>query len=419
MSRLSELIERQNRLWNRMQEIQDAAANEDRDWTAEERTNWDEAEKDLTTVSGDIERLQRAAKLEAVDYSQAVTATKDPSDGGEGEDREKRAEKYREAFWGYARRGMSRLNAEQQTMLEGNYIQVGESRAQGESTGSAGGYVVPQGFRDVMSETMKAYGGLLNHANVITTTTGNPLPWPSNDDTGNVGAILSENTQIGQQDLTLGQRILGAYTYTSKLVLVSLQLLQDSAFDLESWLPTKLGQRIGRAAATHFATGSGTGQPLGITTNTTVGKTGLTGQTLTLIYDDLIDLEHSVDPAYRNEQNSMYVLGDATLKVIRKLKDTQGRPLWVPVPAPGFPSQINGWNYVIDNSMPVPGANNKTIIFGDIDAGYIVRQVLDVQMVRLAERFMDALQIGFFGFARMDATTDDPAAVRAYQHSAS
>ncbi|MCA1696559.1 MAG: phage major capsid protein, partial [Actinobacteria bacterium] len=88
------------------------------------------------------------------------------------------------------------------------------------------------------------------------------------------------------------------------------------------------------------------------------------------------------------------------------------------VPAPGFPPTINGWPYVIDNSMPIPAANAKTILFGDIDAGFIVRQVLDLQMVRLSERFMDALQIGFFAFARFDARPDDPSAIKAYAQSA-
>lgn len=415
--RLNKLVEEQNKLWTRMQDIQRAAEEDNRDWTAEERTNWDAANERLDVVSGDIDRLERSAKLEAADYFRDNPGG---VSGGEVETpeqvEEKRSRDYERAFGTYLRHGMERLETEQRQLLLANQAPP-ELRAQGVGTTTAGGFLVPPGYRQVLSETMKAYGGLINHANVITTSTGNPLQWPTNDDTGNVGAILSENTQIAQQDVTLGSRTLGAYVYTSKLVLVSLQLLQDSAFDLDSWLPKKLGQRLGRAVAAHLIAGTGSGQPTGITTNVTIGKTGATGQTLTVTYDDLVDLEHSIDPAYRGP-NCRYLMSDATLKVIRKLKDTTGRPLWVPVPAPGFAAQINGWSYTIDQGMPVPGANAVSILFGDFGLGFIVRQVQDVQMVRLTERYMDFLQVGFFGFQRLDAAPDDPNAVKAYKHSA-
>lgn len=412
---LERAVERQNKIWNRMQELQSNAESDD-GWSTEDRTNWDAAEAELQQVSADIERFERAAKLEKIDYSNVI----DTRGGGELETpeaiEEQRAAKYERAFNTYIRHGMERLETEERHLLLQNQASP-ELRAQGVGTTTAGGFLVPPGYREVLSETLKAYGGLINYANVITTSTGNPLQWPTNDDTGNVGAILSENTQITQQDVTLGSRTLGAFVYTSKLVLVSLQLLQDSAFNLDSWLPKKLGQRLGRAIAAHLITGTGTTMPVGIANNPTIGKTGLTGQTLTVIYDDLVDLEHSLDPAYRT-QNCRYLMNDATLKVIRKLKDTTGRPLWVPVPAPGFPSTVNGWPYVIDQGVAVPGANAISILFGDFNLGYIVRQVVDVQMVRLAERYADFLQVGFFGFQRLDAAPDDPNAVKAYKHSA-
>ncbi len=414
MSRLNDLIEEQNKLWQRMQDIQRAAEEgEGRDWTAEERTNWDAAETRLTEVSGDVERLQRAAKLEAVDYSKVIETT-DTEDRGAAGAEEQRAEKYHDAWWAYVRHGMGELNTEQRAVLQGGFSEV---RAQGTGTDTAGGYLVPEGFRAVLSETMKAYGGLLNLAEVITTDTGAPLPWPTNDDTGNTGAILSENTQITEQDMTLGQRTLGAHVYTSKLVRVSWALLNDSAFNLERFLARKLGERLGRAWASHLVAGTGASQPEGLVTNGTTGKVGAAGQTTTIIYDDLVDLEHSVDPAYRNA-NSRYVMHDQTLKVLRKLKDADGRPIFQPIPAPGFPATINGWPYTIDQGMAVPGANNKTLLFGDIRAGFIVRQVSGIQLVRMGERYADFLQNGYFAFARMDAKPDDPAAVRVYSHPA-
>ena len=408
---LKRKIEEQNKLFNRMQEIQQRAEDENRDWTAEERTNWDDANARIDEVSADIERLQRQAQLDSVDYRQVVHA------GAAGEVEtpeqrdEKRAEEYEGAFGEFMRRGLDKLTDRQRVLMA-------ESRAgdgiQGTTSNSIGGYLIPPGYRAVMVEAMKAYGGLINHANVITTSTGNPLQWPSNDDTSNKGAILAENTQIGTQEVTFGTNTLGAYMYTSKLVLVSLQLLQDSAFDLNTWLPRKLGERIGRATAEHFITGSGSGQPEGIATNAT---NGITAASAALTYDNLIDLEHSIDPAYRASGRCRFLFNDSTLGVVRKLKDTMGRPLWLPVPVPGMPATVNGVAYTIDQGMPSVGTGNKSVLFGDFHAGYLVRQVLDMHMARLAERYMDFLQVGFFSFMRLDATPDDPRAVRALVHA--
>lgn len=409
-AQLTRLVDEQNTVWKRMQDIQSAAESENRDLTAEERANWDAAEARLTVVSGDIERLNRMAALETIDRSQIVTTTGD-EDRETGEDK---AQRYRDAFGLYLRGGMEKLSGEQRMLLMDHQVDV---RAQSTGVDAAGGFLVPEGFRNSITETMKAYGGILSLATVINTSTGNDLPWPTNDDTSNEGEILGENTAAGEQDVTLGQRKLKAYTFSSKQVKVALQLLQDSAFNLDQWLPGKLGERIGRRVAGALATGTGVDQPEGITTNTTVGKTGATGQTTSIIYDDLVDLEHSVDMAYR--ANARYVMNDSMLKVIRKLKDTQGRPLWVPIPAPGFPATINGFQYTIDNKMPVPAASAKSIVFGDIAKGYLVRQVQDVQMMRLTERYAEYLQVAFLGFSRLDGMIDDAAALRLYQHPAS
>lgn len=414
MAKKAELVERQNRVWSRMQEIQRAAEQQD-DWTAEQRQNWDAADAELTQVSGDLERIERAEQLEQIDYRQVADA-RVPDEERPAPTDEQRAAAYADAFYAYARRGMQECSPEQQRLLRDNY--VGESRAQGAGTPSAGGYLVPEGFRMEMTETQKAFGGLMNLAHVITTTTGNPLPWPTNDDTGNVGAILGENTQIAEQDVTLGQAELGAYTYTSKLIRVSWQLLDDSAFDLPSFLARKCGERIGRAQAPHLVSGTGTGQPTGIVNAATAGVTGAVSAQAAITYDNLIDLEHSVDPAYRDSGRTRYVLSDGALKLIRKLKDSDGRPLWVPVPAPGFPATINGYPYTVDNSMAAPAPAARTILFGDVYAGLLVRVVQGVQMVRLQERYADYLQTGFFGFSRMDAKPDDSSAVKVFIHGA-
>ncbi|MGW6210941.1 phage major capsid protein [Streptomyces sp. NPDC055109] len=413
-AQLDRLIEEQNKTWQRMQDIQNLAERESRDWTTEERTNWDAAEARLTEVSSDIERLNKMAALDKIDRSQIVSTTGEPADRRGGGSGEEQRERYAEAFSTYLRGGMDRLTSEQRNMMMDQQVDI---RAMGGNTDIGGGFTVPDEFRNVMTETMKAFGGVFGLAEVITTSTGADLNWPTNDDTSNEGEILGENTAAGEQDIQVGGKKLKAYTFSSKQVRLSLQLLQDSAFGLEAWVPKKLGERIGRRAARAWTTGTGVDQPEGITTSAIVGKTGANGQTTSIIYDDLVDIEHSVDVAYR--ANGEYLMHDLSLKVIRKLKDGQARPLWQPIPAPGFPATINGFKYNIDNSMPVPAASAKSIAFGDFKAGYLIRQVLDVQTLRLVERYAEFLQVAFLGFARMDGMINDSSAIRLYQHSAS
>lgn len=406
------LVDEQNTVWQRMQEIMQGAEAAGRDLTAEERANWDQAEARLTEVSSDLERLERMAQLGSVDRSQIVSTT------DRGDDEEADAARYAEAFGHYLRWGMDGLQPEQRQLLQGGFNQLTKGqRAMGTSPDTAGGYLVPDTFRATMTETMKAYGGLLNICQVITTADGGGLWWPTNDDTNNEGALLSENQPVPETDMQVGRRELDAYIFTSKLVKVSWKLMRDTAFDVESWLPRKLGERIGRSAAGYLITGSGVKQPEGLVTQVRVGTTGASGQTTSVTYDDLVDLEHSIDPAYRGPQ-CQWLMNDATLKVLRKLKDADDRPLWVPVPAPGFTATLNGYGYTIDNKMPVPAASAKSIVFGDFQAGYVVRQVQNVSTIRLNERYADFLQSGFFGYAELDGMVDDASAIAAYEHAA-
>ena len=410
MSRREDLAQRQSELWARMQEIQNRADSENRDWTAEERQNWDAAEADLTTVSRDIERIDRAAQLSAVDYRQVVDAG-----GSETEQRdEDRGQEYRDAFLAYVRHGQSGMTPQQRSILETGAVQP-ESRALSH-TNSAGGYLVPTDVDNRIREVVVSYGGLLQLANVVTTNDGATMQWPTGDDTGNVGAILGENTQIAEQDTTFGQAAVGAYTFTSKLVRVPWQLLQDSAIDLEAYLARILGERLGRVYATYLVSGTGSSQPQGLVAGATAGVTGATSAQPAITYDNLIDLEHSIDPVYR--QRARYVLSDGALKLLRKLKDADGRPIWNPVPTSEFGPTINGYPYAIDNTMATPAASARSIVFGDINEAYLVRLVRGTQLVTLKERYADFLQNGYFAYQRMDAMVQNAAAVRVFIHGA-
>ena len=306
------------------------------------------------------------------------------------------------AFNSYLRNGMGGLSAEERELALPRF-----QNAQSTGSNTGGGYTVPTGFYDELMDAEKAYGGMMEPgvAFVFDTESGNSLPIPTDNDTSNSGAILTENTQVGNQDVTFGAVTLGAYTYTSKLVLVSNQLLQDSAFNLDGFLSNKLGTRIARAINTHFTIGDGSSKPTGAVTAATLGNTGASGETASLIFDDLIDLEHSVDPAYR--KNARFMMNDTSLKVIKKLKDSQGRYLWMPgLTIAGEPPTINSYGYTVNQDMPAMAANAKSILFGDFSK-YFIRRVAGVQVLRLTERYADYNQTGFLAFQRWDGNLVD------------
>jgi HK97 family phage major capsid protein len=409
------LREQRANVWEQMKEVMDLAEREGRDLTAEEREKYDKAEVDVDRLGDDIERQERhearQAEMTKVDRSQLVVPSGRDVDQTKVEDKDAR---YSRAFQGYLRGvSMSEMDPEDARVLRGGWQ---EARALGVATQSGGGYLAPVDFDANLREAIVTYSNLLQNVEVITTDSGSTISWPTVDDTANVGAILAENTQVSEQDITFGTAQINAYKYTSKMIRVSMELLQDSAFDVEAFLRRALAARVGRIWNQHFTTGTGSSQPLGIVTGATAGKVGATGQTTTVTYDDLIDLIDSIDPAYQG--NAQFMLNASTRKAIRKLKDTTNMPLWQPSIQAGVPDQLLGYGYVINTNMPVPAANAKSILFGDFRAAYLVRQVLGFTVLRLNERFADYGQSAFLGFARADGTVQNTAAYRAYQHSA-
>lgn len=419
---IQDLLARRATAWGAMQEIQSRAEQDKRAMTAEERESWDKAEAEIRDLSETIRRLEQSARMQALDAIDAGEAGAPASPEGRGaETGTDDAARYSRAFGQYLRRGLGGIPADDRDFFQARFETPDELRALSSVTGSAGGYTVPEGFWAKITETMKAFGGLLGVANVLDTATGASLPWPGSDDTSNAGAILSEGSAATEQDIAFTTHTLGAYTYTSKIVRVPLQLLQDSGVDIEAFVARRLGIRLGRALAAHLATGTGTSQPAGITgaAGFSTGKTGAAGQVASVIYDDLIDLIHSVDAAYRQGGNCRFALADATLGVLRKLKDSQGRPLWEPSLQVGQADQLLGYPVTVDNGIPTPAASAKSIAFGDFQSGYVVRRVAGGQLMRLSERYAEYLQVAFLAFGRFDAVVDDSAAVKLYAHPAS
>jgi len=411
-------LEERAQVWEQFQAIRRTAEEQGRDLTAEELAERDKLNEEIGRLSRLINDEEREAKIAGV----MSTVSESPVSRSAGEAPEKKDDGYDgydSAFRRWARFGSDGMTAVQRQLLHNRFFTATpEMRSLGVGTGSAGGYAVPQMWRDKIIETLKLIDSVRSVAEVISTDTGAIINWPTVDDTANVGAILAENTQVTEQDVTLGTATLNAYMYTSRLVRVSLQLMQDEAFDLDEKLPRMLGARIARIQNTHFTTGTGASQPNGIQTASAIGKTGLVGQTTTVIYDDLIDLVHSVDRAYRGNGNGKFMLNDLTLASIRKLKDANNLPLWQPSLQLDKPGTILGYEYVVNNDMPVMAANAKSILFGDFREGYLIRDVTEIQTLRLSERYADFLQVAFLLFLRSDATQQNAAAYKSYRNSA-
>lgn len=273
-----------------------------------------------------------------------------------------------------------------------------EFRDQSAVSGPAGQYTIATGFVANLEMALLAFGGMRQVAETMRTTSGNNMPWPTTNDTSNEGAILAENTAVSEQDITFGQVVFYAHKYSSKLIQVPVELLEDSAFDLASEIGRMLGERLGRITNRHFTVGTGAGQPEGIVPGSTLGVTAASATAITA--DELLGLVHSVDPSYRTAAG--FMLHDGILLHLRKLKDGNGQYLWASAMQAGAPDRLCGYPLTVNQHMQATvSTGTKTIVFGQLSK-YKIRDVAGVRLVRLNERYADADQVGFLAFSRHD-----------------
>lgn len=410
---VQKLREQRANIWEQMKTLQDAAEADNRDFTGDELGAYSKMESDLDSLGSRIERAEKMAaldaKLDKLDVPDGIFGSRDESEDDA---------RYGTAFTNFVRRGMNRIGAEDREMMESRFIaDQGIQNAAAVGTGAAGGYTIPPAFRQIMVETMKAYGVMLTESEVINTDTGASLPWPTNDDTGNVGAILSENTQVTEQDVAFGTASLDAYMFTSKLVRASIQFLNDSP-NSERWLARKLGERIGRILSQMATVGTGTAQPDGIMVSAGIGVTGAGSLATTsgISYDNLVDLQESLDPAYGSDPNCKWMMHQSMRKAVRKIKDTTGRPIWEPSLQAGAPDVLLGRAALVNNDMATVAQNSLSLGYGNIRAAYVLRNVTgSASLLRLTERYADFLQVGFLAFERWDGTLQDSNAFKTFK----
>ena len=315
------------------------------------------------------------------------------------------------AFDNYLRFGFGGLTRSDRDIMHARYIAdprmstelapLGIKNAQSVGSGSGGGYSVPDEVMPPIVEALKAFGGMRAVSTVVQTRSGADLPIPTDDDTSMVGELINEHAEHPEGDIAFGQVVLQGFLYSSKIIKVSRQFLQDFNGDVAAYLGRKIGERIGRIQNTHFATGDGASKPRGVVTASALGKAAAGDSAIT--YDELVELMHSVDPAY--QANSRWMLNFTTLGMIQKLTDLNGQPLWGPLASEG-PDTILGRPYIINQDMPDATTGSRSLLYGDLSI-YHIRDAGNVIVLRLDERFADKLQVGFIGFLRSDGDLVD------------
>lgn len=410
---LKDLQERREKLLVEARErLDQVTKNTDESRSAELETQHDAAMAELDKVTGLIEREERLSKME--ERAQSARENRRPT-LGDGEARGDGAGEpeitYRSVFakivCGVA---PGDLEPEERAVLKAGVSDLKgtglEKRMQTAGTTTAGGYTVPTELLAIIQRTMAAWGPMYNEdiCTVLTTTSGNALKMPTVDDTSVVAVAHTEGTALtddGGSDVTFGQKSLDAYGFDTEFVKFSWELGQDSIFAMETLLGDLLGERLSRIANSQLTTGTGSSAPNGIVTASSLGKTSASATAITA--DELIDLVHSVDPAYRASPKARFMFNDSTLKAIRKLKDGQGNYLWqMGDVTKGVPGSLLGYNYSINQAMasiPASASASKVAVFGDFSK-YYVRKVGAPVIGVLRERFWP--DVGIAGLIRFD-----------------
>ena len=270
-----------------------------------------------------------------------------------------------------------------------NALQVG--------TDSEGGYLVPDEYERTLVEALEEENVFRQIAKVIRTSSGDrKIPVVAGKGTA---SWIDEEGAFPESDDSFGQVSIGAYKLGT-MIKVSEELLNDSVFDLQSYISREFARRIGAKEEEAFFTGNGTGKPLGVLAATGGAQTGVTAASSTAVTaDEMIDLFYSLKAPYRKK--SVWVLNDSTIKAIRKLKDSNGQYLWQPSLVAGTPDTILGRPVKTSAYMPAIAAGAKTVAFGDFSYYWIAdRQGRSFK--RLNELYAASGQVGFLASQRVD-----------------
>ncbi len=302
----------------------------------------------------------------------------------------------------------SEVRAFEQAVKFGN---IAELRAQSKGTDTAGGFLVPDVWRSRIVEKEKAYGGFLDNVERITTSGGEKMLWPTLDDTANVAGITAENAQFAPgADLVFGEASLDVYKYTSNgagnlPLKVSVELMQDSAYSVESLIEKAFTTRIRRKQASDALVGTGTNMPKGILDGTPDIALA-SGNAWT--YDKALAIEGALDPAYR--ANAKWLMSSSAFTALRGMVDDNGRPLLMDGEGIGgrIAPRLLGYEVILDNSAPAQtGDAVNFAAFGDFRQAYVWRTVRGIFVIADPYSYSNNGQVGFVAYERAGGTVQD------------
>ncbi|BDR76154.1 phage major capsid protein [Clostridium tetani] len=396
MNKILELREKRANIWEDAKKFLDSKRNESGFISAEDTETYEKMEADVVNLGKEIDRLERQAALD-LELSKAVsTAIRNIPNGNlNGETKTGRAtDEYKKAFW----RAMKNKNS----LDIQNSLQVG--------TDSEGGYLVPDEFEKTLIESLEEQNIFRQLANVITTSSGDKkIPVVASKGTA---SWVDEEGAIPESDDAFGQVSIGAYKLAT-MIKVSEELLNDSVFNLESYIAKEFARRIGAKEEEAFFIGDGTGKPTGIFNATGGASLGVTTTSATAItLDEIMDLFYSLKSPYR--KNAVFTMNDATVKAIRKLKDSNGQYLWQPSVTAGEPDTVLNRPVKTSAYVPTLGSGTKPIAFGDFSYYWVAdRQGRSFQ--RLDELYAATGQVGFKATQRVDGKLILPEAIKVLQ----
>lgn len=400
MMTMNELVEKRANLWKAMDAFLKAQTNESGVLSAEDDAKYAKMEEDFDKLTNEIKRLERRNAIEA-ELNKPVNApiVNKPMASDEEEKTGRASKNYKKSFWNAMRSKTVRPEVH-------DALQIG--------TDSEGGYLVPDEYENTLVEALEEENIFRKLAHVIKTSSGDrKIPVVASK--GSASWVDEEGT-ISDSDDAFNQVSIGAYKLGT-LIKVSNELLNDSAFNLESYISKKFARRIGTKEEEAFFTGNGTGKPIGIFNSTGGAEVGVTAASATAITaDELIDLFYSLKAPYRKK--AVWILNDSTVKAIRKLKDKNDNYLWQPALTAGTPDTILGRPVYTSSYVPAIAAGAKTIAFGDFSYYWIADRQGRI-FKKLNELYAATDQTGFVATQRVDGKLILPEAIKVLQQKAS
>lgn len=407
-----ELLESRAAIVAQVQDRWKGVKDEKRSPNQEELAFFDKADADITQLTAQIEEV-RAAKSKASDLEKKIEdyakLSHDAPESRSAIPQGKKPE-FRAVLDKWMRHGNAALDAQERSLLAD--VEKRGTSTLISSTPGLGGYLMPEEWAKEIYRAMSYFGGALEASGIkYRSSGGGDLHVPTNDDTSNVGAIIGQGTGDTVADTTFSEVVMKAWSYTSKLIKVSWEQIEDSAYDMDEYVRSIAAERLGRILNTHFTTGDNSSKPQGLVNGSTLGK-GASSQTV-FTRAEIIDLIHSVNRAYRNGPKVGFMFNDTTLSAIKKLTFGTGddRPLWQPSIREGEPDRLEGYKYWVNNDMANAATTTKPILFGNFDH-YAIRQVGAYQLARSTERYIDERAVAFFVFGRFDGRYLNTAAVK-------